>query len=235
MCPYYETILQIVNGNNASSEWKSWITDAISAGTTLIAAFSGAWYAFRLSSKNENRKLIQDQLAAGNRAIFILLRQFNELSAIQHQLINPHRDDPQRYINMSPALALEFSHLRVDVDSISYLLETDDRQVLLDIIVEEERFQTAIRAINERSEFLYETIQPLFAKSGLTNGQEYSDDYIKSILGENHFVHLQKSTEQSIQIVDETILSLMQIGQRLRNILTKLYPKDTIIGFNKRI
>ena len=236
MCPYCKTVFHLVHSNSIDNgEWKSWITTAVSAVSTLIAAFSGAWYAFRLNSKNTKDKLIQEQVAAGNRAIFMLLRQFNELSAIQNKLINPHRDDPQRYVSMSPALAFEFNHLRVDVNSISFLLESDDRQVLLDIIVEEERFQTAIRAINERSEFLYQTIHPLFSKAGLTNGGVYSDAYFKEILGENHFVHLQKSTEQSIQIIDETILSLMDVGQKLRKTLIKLYPKRTIIGFSKKI
>src|SRR3990172_12602076 len=70
----------------------------------LGGAFLGAWLAFRLEDNARARQNVREQVAAVNKALFVLVRQVNSLIVIQTQIIKPYREDPNRYINMRPSL-----------------------------------------------------------------------------------------------------------------------------------
>jgi hypothetical protein len=66
----------------------------VSGLTTLVAAFAGAWFAYILSNRDRVRDQENAQVAAGNRAIFMLMRQFNTLHNLKTLIIDPKRSDP---------------------------------------------------------------------------------------------------------------------------------------------
>jgi len=123
------------------------LSTLLSALATVVAAFLGAWYAFKLMDKDHERKKRATAVASGNRAIFTLMRQWNELGLIQRQLIDPVRSNPAKFVALLPTLPLDYEHLKLDVDSLSFLLDTEYRQYLMDLLVAEGRFQTAVRVI----------------------------------------------------------------------------------------
>jgi hypothetical protein len=57
--------------------------DAINPLTTLTAAFAGAWCAFKLEARYKQEEEKKVQIAAGNRAISVLMQQANTLKLFQ--------------------------------------------------------------------------------------------------------------------------------------------------------
>ena len=203
--------------------------DFLPAIATLLAAFLGAWFAFILENRKKERELEDKNIAAGNRALFVLIRQLNVLLVFQKQAIEPVRNHPGIFIAMEPLLPRTYDSLKFDVDSLSFLLETDYRQVLMEIMIEELSFQETIRAINERSRIHFTQVQPLMEKAGIIEGGEYKNSDFERILGNRLYLHLRRLTDAVVDHVDKTVISLRKMSEELRNVLRKLYPDAKFI------
>jgi hypothetical protein len=203
----------------------------INALATLAAAFLGAFFAFIFQERKEGRKIRTSNIAAGNRAMFLLSQQFNELSVIQKQIIEPARKHPVRFVVMRPSPPLNYESLRFEVNTLSFLLETKHRQVLMDLLIEEGRFHAAVQALNERSKVHLSDAQPVLDKAGIEEGGDYSISQLKEALGNRLFVQLSRATDEMIDYVDSSIKSLLQMGDKLYEVLRELYPGKTFIRF----
>ncbi len=81
----------------------------IPAAATLIAAFLGAFFAFKLQKQEKEQKIKADNITAGNYAIFTVMCQFNRLGNICKQMIDPVRTHPLKIVVMPPMLpAIEY-------------------------------------------------------------------------------------------------------------------------------
>ena len=160
---------------------------------TLVAAFAGSWYAFRLSDSAKARSTVREQVAAVNRAQFVLIQQVNALKLIQSQTIEPVRLHPGRFLAMRPQLPMHGACSRLDLDSLSFLLETDDRELLFHLLIEQERFETIVQAMNERSRLHLEVVQPKLAAAGIAEGVDYLPSQIIGALGDTVVVHMKRS------------------------------------------
>lgn len=208
-----------------------WFELLLSALATVVAAFLGAWYAFKLMDKDHERKKRATAVASGNRAIFTLMRQWNELCLIQRQLIDPMRSHPAKFVALLPALPLDYEHLNFNVDSLSFLLDTEYRQCLMDLLIAESQFQTAVRVLNERSRLHWQTVQPLLERAGIIEGGDYTRQQIELALGNRLTVELSGLTDDFIEHVDHAIISLKETSDKLHTALKALYPKEAIINF----
>lgn len=202
-----------------------------SAFVTLVAAFLGAWSAFKLEDRSRKRKQVEKNIAAGNRAIFTLLRMFNELFVIQQKVIEPIRGRDSKSIIMLPLLLRNYEELRFEVNNLAFLLETNHRQVLIELLIEEERFHAAIRVLNERSNLHLREVQPLLEKAGIVEGGEYSKEQIKAALGTRIFPMIQRYTDEAFSHIDKSVGSLLEMSKRLHSAMTKLYPDAKFIRF----
>lgn len=138
--------------------------------TSFGATAFGAWAAFRFNIHQSKKKIKDEQAAAANRALFILLAQLNQLADIKRKFIDPVIDDPARFVNMQALPPLENPTPRLDIQNLDFLLQTKHRQLLLDLQIEEERYREAIQALNLRSTFHHQQVQPLLAKAGIFTG-----------------------------------------------------------------
>ena len=64
-----------------------------------------------------------------------------------------------------------------------FLLETEDRELLMELLVEQERFETALQVFNERSRLHLEVLQPKMKARGMLEGTTYTSDTIRNVLG----------------------------------------------------
>jgi hypothetical protein len=203
----------------------------ISGVTTLVAAFAGAWFAYALSKHERTRDLIDARVAAANRAIFALLRQFNSLHIIRLQEINPRRGDPLRCLNIPALSAVPSSSVHVDLDALTFLLETDDRQVLGELMSADNNFHSAVQAITERSACHRNAVQPVLAAAEVHRGQETNLAEVQAILGHALHQEISEATDLMIQIVDQTLVSTQAIAGQFREAMLRQYPKRTFIRF----
>ena len=207
----------------------------LSALVTLVAAFAGAWYAFRLSDRDKARQVERGEAAAINRIQFALIQQVNILKLIQAQSIDPVRDHPGRFIAMRALLPVRERRPRLDADCLSFLLETEDRELPFAVMIEQDRFETALQAVDERSRFHLDVVQPRLAAAGIRERVDYLPGDVKSALGEDVLLRLQRATGEAILHVDRTIESTSSLVATLHRAMKARYPRQQFIrlGENK--
>lgn len=198
---------------------------------TLVAAFAGAWAAFKLHQFQKNREDTQGNIAAGNRALIVLQQQANILKLFQLDFINPFRDSLGKHIQIQPSLQYQEDSLTFNIGSLEFLLSPKHQQVLMDLILEENRYREAIKAINARSRHHFEVVQPKLASAGLREGVEYTGADFRNVLGEYDYLNLERLTDAVILHVDRNVESLVAMKNRLREVLLQRYPKGKFIDF----
>lgn len=198
--------------------------------TTLLAAYFGAKFAFDFQINKEEQYQINKNRVSGNLAIFKLIAMINSLLSYQRQVIEPVRTKPTAFIEMSPTLPQVKDHISIDIDSLSFLFDAEDPNLIGELSIEEARYEAAIAAINDRSTFHRNEVQPTLDEAGMKSGGYYSHENLQNALGERIFNTLHQSTRQVIDHTDSTILSLNEIAAKLTISLKKQFPNERIIS-----
>lgn len=217
----------ILNGKH----WDVLLTSYVPALATLVAAFYGAKYAFQFQRAKEKDDEKKRNVINSNAAIFTLIRMICTLRDIQKQVIEPARNVPFRFIQMRPALRFIKDEIELNIESMYFLLETEDKTLLSELVMESDRYHSAIGTYNERSRIHREDVQPLLERAGFVQGGIYSSETIKTMLGDRLYITIQQATDATIEQVDETLISLNIFADKLRTCLKKQYPDETIIRF----
>lgn len=64
----------------------------------------------------------------------------------------------------------DYSSVKQDIDSLQFLIDNDNAQILMELTIEQERFKQAINSINIRNEFYVNEVQPALSFHAL-NGR----------------------------------------------------------------
>ncbi|MDA3800181.1 MAG: hypothetical protein PF692_14015 [Kiritimatiellae bacterium] len=197
---------------------------------TLLAAYYGAKFAFEFQSRKENKEQKNRKIISGNLAVFKLSTMISSLMSYQIQVIDPVRGKYTAFLEMLPTLSQEIENISIDIDSLAFLLGTDDQNLLGELSIEKSRYDAAIAAINDRSVVHRNEAQPTLDAAGMKNGGSCTREEMQSVLGERLFHTLHQSTDQVIYHVDSTILSLKEMSDNLAKALKKLFPDERIIS-----
>lgn len=207
--------------------WQALLTAVV----TLGAAFLGAGYAFRLNDNARARETTRARILSANRAIFVLAHQINTLKGIQKQIIAPHKNHPSRSIAMRPQLPLPDNGPSLDIDGLLFLLETEHHALVMELLVEEQRFAGAISSMQERSRLHLEVLQPKLGAAGIEEKVQYSPEHIRNVIGESLALHLERATNEAIEYVEETIDSNLEFQERFHAAMKKLFPGSKIVKY----
>jgi hypothetical protein len=92
--------------------------EILSGAGTLVASFAGAWFAFRFARYQRERDKMDTDVAAGNRALFILTNMFNALRQHQKEVVDPYRNRHDAWLNLHvwPAPGSEDTELGVSME-----------------------------------------------------------------------------------------------------------------------
>ncbi len=209
------------------------IAALLTALTGIVGTFFAARYAFKLQDEANKRKEIKERIAAGNKTMFAIFRQCNELDNIQQQIINPEISKPERFISIRPIPPLHNEHLKYDYDNLNFLFETEYRDCMADLYLIETKFQTVAWLVKKRSDFHSQTVQPLLATAGFRDSGSLED--ITRILGYPITTELTNYTNAMIEHIDDTIKSLEQTRDKLHTVLKKLYPNEKVMTFKSKL
>ncbi|WP_047534037.1 hypothetical protein [Methylotenera sp. N17] len=208
--------------------WDTFLTSYIPALATLLAAFYGAKYAFQFQNDKELNEIKRRNLEHVNSVIFDLMRMANALFVYKRDFINPIKNSPNYFIELRPSQPLEkLVHLKIE--GLYFLLETEHRNLVGEIIAEEEKYRSAIDSINARSKFHLEEFQPALEKYVLSN--HHTVDSIRALVGDRIYVSLKNSSDTIIDQVDDYTISIENIGNKLTQCIKQIYPNDVIISF----
>lgn len=202
--------------------------DYIPAIATLFAAFLGARYAFKLNIYKEQIDIQKRNIVAGNLAVFNLGRMLNTLLNYQNQIVDPVRNKALNFIEMQPTLHLLEDDISLDLDSLSFLLDSDNSNLLGELAVEKSKFKKALDAINERSQLHIYRLQPILEQAGVIEGKNYPLSLFKQTLGPQLYATMQQATNQIIEHIDSTILSMQETGEKLTTALKKTFPNERV-------
>ncbi len=200
---------------------------------TLLAVFLGAKYAFQLQADKKEEELLRENVAAGNRAIFAIIRKFNKLKNFDVQFLESFKGDPTAFLQMPPLLDLVKDDINLDIDSISFLLETKFKNLLGEISTGLGKYQSAIDAINARSRLHIAHVQPLLERAGIVEGGNYSMGDIEKALGQRLFVTIKQATNQVFEHTIESLNFIEEISNKLTKALKEVFPGKEIIALGK--
>ncbi len=210
-----------------------YLTSFLPAIATLIgafvAAFYGAKFAFQFQKDKELEENKKRNIVNGNKAIFDLKRMTDRLMNYQKDIINPYRErETVAFIVMPATPQLDKNDIKLKIEELYFLLESDDKNLLAEICLEEERYKICLDVINLRSQFHFEA-QQLLERNGIELYTNYSLDETSAALGLRLYDTLQGATKQVIENVDSAIKTHKQIIEKLRESLQRLYPDGKFI------
>jgi hypothetical protein len=200
---------------------------------TLLAAYYGAKTAFDLQRSREIESEKNKDLVNGNLVIYKLGSMLNTLTAYQEQIINPVRNKPTAYLEMKPTLLLSKEDINLNIETLSFLLNTDDINLMGEIEIEGRRFRTALDAINERSIIHQREAQAVLDKAGFVNGRDYSFEQIEGMLGNRIYETLKQATDEMVRHVDASIITIQQVSAKLVAALKKEFPRSRVLTFSR--
>lgn len=205
--------------------------DWLSPLATLLASFLGAWFAFRLQDLARLSETRAAQVEAANSVIFSVAQMLNSLKIFQLDYIEPHRNDPGISYSMLPLYGPAELNIKMNYSSLGYLLDPEHGQIVMELFIQQQRYDEAIRLINYRSELHLNSVQPILEKSGFTPGKEYSIEEFRAALGVLIAAKIEQATAHVVQQVDNTISTLEETKNGLRSILKSMYPDYNFIDF----
>lgn len=198
---------------------------------TLVAAFFGAWFAYKLQDRAKRREEEKEKVERSNDLLFSLFQKLNALKMFQFDFVEPSRNDPGQMISMQPVLDFKLPDSPIKAENINYLLKTKHKQLLFDAHIEDQRFEETEKVIRYRSHLHLNYIQPAMQAAGMIDGAEYTNVQIRAAVGDLLYAQLRKATEAVIYHVDRTIESSDNLREKLIAVIKEIFPNEPIIEF----
>lgn len=129
---------------------------------------------------------------------------------------------------MLPSPPIDYGDLKFDFDGLAFLIQTEHRQLLVDLVLAQNKFLSAVQLMNMRSAIRSE-VSPLLEQAGLVGN--ITPEQIYRALGERRWVELLRITNDAIEQVDDSITFTIEMRDKLCGALKALYPKEIVINF----
>jgi len=222
--PLYALLLAAVGGTVAYllSDGALGGKEVGTAFLAVIGTFVGALFAFRLSERKELRAEARQHRVALNRALFIVLRQYNAMRWLKTNM-DEHPEDYQISFNFPALKPPEYKDLVHDFDSLAFLFEDADPSLLMRLLVEQEGFQQSLESLKARNEFYVGEVQPAIAKLGV-NRKVVQPAEFRANLGERLFEGAMSGALLARKNVNESCVSLLSLHGELFSVAKKLFP-----------
>jgi HAMP domain-containing protein len=202
----------------------------LKAVVVLFAAFFGSFSAFYLNTRKENLKEIRNNVSALNAALFVTLRQINALLTLK-KAIKPLEKDPIRFLKLPAMYASDYSDLKVDLDRMELLLE-DHPNLLLNLSVEQGRFESAVKITNMRAEFHHEDLQKALNDSAFSIENPTLQELVDAV-GPRIIGSAMKLTDGMYDQILLSVDSLTEAHEELFEVAKKVFPNQPFIKFQQ--
>ncbi len=199
-------------------------------GTAFLATvgtFIGALFAFRLNEAKESTKTNKERKAALNRALFIVVRQYDAMRFLADQLA-PYQTEFEKAFNCPAFRPPPYSDLTHDFEALDFLLEVGEHNVLMRLSLEQEGFHQAIESLRVRNDFYVNEVQPVIAKSGFNLCAVPAHEF-QAALGEQLFSRSINEASVMYAHVADLRKSLLVTHAELFGAAKKLYPDGKFI------
>lgn len=198
--------------------------DFLPAVATLVAAYAGAFYGAKLIQDATEKEHRLRLIGAGARALFTMWRQLNLIAQFQEDVVEKYRNYAPAPLAMPPVSGLVNDNIRLDIDSLAFLLEFGQSDLLGNLCIAETRFIAAIDAIHRRSKLHSNEVQPKI-ESIIPAGRNLAPDELRSAIGNRVFSLLVDQTREVISRTDDAVSTLEAVAIDLHSALKTIFPE----------
>lgn len=192
----------------------------------LFSSFLGAYLAFRLSKEKQKEDEDEKRVIALHLAIFTLNRQMNAM--LQYwRLISAYRDEPTAFLKLQANRLPDYSSLKQDFKSLTFLLETD-AQIVYDLSIQEERFFQSTFSIEKHADFHRSEYQKAAGEIEIRASEITLED-LRKLLGERILETLKTQTGEIFKHVPRTVKTHYDLSKRLYERARLLYPETKFV------
>jgi hypothetical protein len=194
--------------------------------TVLIGAFIGALSAFKLNSKKDEDKKHTEQKMAMNKAIFVNIRQINAIKVMDKEL-SKYKSDLDKAFQLPALKPPCYKDLKYNFDDLGFLFE-EHPQLMMNLAIEQERFEQVFKSIDIRNDFYITEVQPALSALKL-NGKSVLAIDIPTILGERLFEGSINSARAIYSHIERSNKTLIEIHDEMAGISRKVFPGEKLV------
>jgi len=196
----------------------------ISGAVSLVAAFAGAYFAFKFQSQTMRKDIEGQNILAALEALFCLIRMVNHVGAFRKQFIEPTRSERLRHFSMPP-MSEHTEEYQLNWSKLTFLLSSEHANVLNELSLTYTKFRTLENAISERSNIMLNVVQPRVEAAGIMSGEYYStEEHIENLLGHRTYVSLKRITDDIVLFADESFDDIWESINNLKLSIQNIYP-----------
>jgi hypothetical protein len=212
-----------------------WLDTKTIAGAvaTLVAAFAGAFFAYKFNDDREKQRKCEIDLASANKAIFTLIRIYNYIAGFNKQFLKPCANNPADYVLIQPSLGNSKPDWKLDYDSISFLISENKAEILTELTELEELFIIFTETVKTRNHIHLNVVQPAMESAGVTNGASVNLEDIDEIIGDRNTEIMKVLTSELIDITNRGEEKSDQLIQRLHELIVSIFPGENVIRMEK--
>jgi hypothetical protein len=200
---------------------------------TLVAAFAGAFFAYKFNADRETKRKEEIDLASANRAIFTLIRAYNYIAVFNKQFIQPYKDSPMAYVAIQPSLGNSNPDLKLDYDSISYLISEKKSEILTELTEFEELFVIFLETVKTRNHIHLNSVQPAMEDAGFVQGSPVTLGEIDGFLGDRTSSIMKGLTSELIDMVQRGEGQSEELIKKLHKIMVEIFPGKNVVKMQK--
>ena len=124
----------------------------------------------------------------------------------------------------------DYSDLKIDFESLSFLLDSANPDLLFRLSVEQDAFDVTMRAISLRAQYYIDHFQPAWLASGIMPGLISQND-ARAKIGELIFDSAVHYTDSMFEALDKSAIGLHRILDEFRGFSSHLYPGEKFLRF----
>jgi hypothetical protein len=200
---------------------------------TLVAAFAGAFFAYKFNADREKQRKNEIDLASANRAIFTLIRIYNYIAGFNKQFLKPYVNSPAGYVAIQPSLGNSNPDWKLDYDSISFLISEKKSEILTELTELDELFIIFTETVRTRNHIHLNIIQPAMENAGITNGASVSLAEIDKAIGDRNAGIMKGLTAELIDITNRGEEKSDLLIQKLHAIMVSIFPDRNVVRMEK--
>ena len=211
--------------------------EILSAIATLLAAFMGAWFAFKLEEDHRKDERDKKNISACCNAIFILSEQFKMLDKFQKEEIKPIKGKSDIWLEMEPLTHMDHKTLKFNIENLQFILDTTHKDILSQLLSQDELFHKTISMINMRSQLLLEKLPPEFIPNMKINKEQGKLEGKKieslELRDRENIRRLENLTNKIIQHINKAIASTKKFNKIFIKAIKDIYPESNTISFEQ--
>ena len=188
----------------------------------ITSAFFGAYFALKLREYEENKKEARQRLNILNKCLFTLYRQGNAADCFKLEI---NKAKGRKHLDFPAIIHADYSALTQNMNELNFLIEFGFSRFLMNLSLEQERFELMLHTIKLRNELYIEKVQPMM-NSVITRRAGFNAQIDEDAL--NAYNEMTKMVANCFDSIKNTIDELLDVH-------SKIYPNDRPldVGINR--